>query len=79
ICLMVINVFFPPLSVAMLCGLDWDCILNCILLVCAILPSHVHAFYVSCIYFHRRRKVKKGRYPGGPKPFIHSSNVLNGG
>jgi len=25
------------------------------------------------------RQVKKGRYPGGPKSFIQSSNVINGG
>ncbi|KAK3075184.1 hypothetical protein LTR53_001715 [Teratosphaeriaceae sp. CCFEE 6253] len=74
-----INIFFPPLAVAMLCGWEWDCMLNCFLFLLAVIPSHVHGFYVSCTYFHRRHKVKKGRWPGGPKSLIHSSNVINGG
>ncbi|TKA78090.1 hypothetical protein B0A55_03279 [Friedmanniomyces simplex] len=75
----VINIFFPPLAVAMLCGWQWDCMLNCFLFLLAVIPSHVHGFYISCTYFHRRNKVKKGRWPGGPKSLIHSSNVINGG
>nr|OQO26825.1 hypothetical protein B0A51_06486 [Rachicladosporium sp. CCFEE 5018] len=75
----IINIFFPPLAVMMLAGLHWDCMFNCLLFLAAIIPSHVHGFYVSCTYFHRRGKVKKGRYPGGPKSLIHSPHVLNGG
>lgn len=94
----IINIFFPPLSVYLLCGAHWDFILNCTLLLLAIVPAHVHGFYLSCTYFHRRHKVgmyrseakgtsadrsrlqvKKGQYPGGPKPLIHSQNVTNGG
>ncbi|KAK5121317.1 hypothetical protein LTR85_005483 [Meristemomyces frigidus] len=74
-----INIFFPPLAVAMLCGMEWDCMLNCCFFLLAVIPSHVHGFYISCTYFHRRGKVKKGRYPGGSKSMIHSRNVLNGG
>ncbi|KAK3115614.1 hypothetical protein LTR53_004872 [Teratosphaeriaceae sp. CCFEE 6253] len=74
-----INIFFPPLAVAMLCGWEWDCMLNCFFFLLAVIPSHVHGFYISCTYFHRRHKVKKGRWPGGPKSLIHSSNVINGG
>ncbi|KXL44358.1 hypothetical protein M433DRAFT_260703 [Acidomyces richmondensis BFW] len=74
-----INIFFPPLSVAILCGLELDCMINCCLFLLAVIPSHIHGFYISRTYFHRRRKVKKGRYPGGPKSFIHSRNVINGG
>ncbi|TKA26708.1 hypothetical protein B0A54_16996 [Friedmanniomyces endolithicus] len=77
--LTVINIFFPPLAVAMLCGWEWDCMLNCVLFLLAVIPSHVHGFYISCTYFHRRKKVKKGRWPGGPKSLIHSDNVINGG
>lgn len=50
-----------------------------LLFLAAIIPSHIHGFYLSCTYFHRRRKVRKGRYPGGPKPLIYSENVLFGG
>lgn len=52
-----INIFFPPLAVLMLCGASWDCMLNCALFLLAIIPSHVHGFYISCTYFHRRSKV----------------------
>ncbi|KAK0769976.1 hypothetical protein LTR02_009620 [Friedmanniomyces endolithicus] len=74
-----VNIFFPPLAVAMLCGWEWDCMLNCLLFLLAVIPSHVHGFYISCTYFHRRKKVRKGRWPGGPKSLIHSDNVINGG
>lgn len=53
-----INIFFPPLAVAMLCGWHYDCILNCILFILAVIPSHIHGFYISCTYFHRRGKVR---------------------
>ncbi|KAK0823196.1 hypothetical protein LTR73_008721 [Friedmanniomyces endolithicus] len=56
--LTVINIFFPPLAVAMLCGWEWDCMLNCVLFLLAVIPSHVHGFYISCTYFHRRKKVR---------------------
>ncbi|KAK5132173.1 hypothetical protein LTR08_000330 [Meristemomyces frigidus] len=79
ICLTVINIFFPPLAVAMLCGLDHDCLVNCFLFLLAVIPAHVHGFYISCTYFHRRHKVKKGRWPGGAKSMIRSRNVINGG
>lgn len=52
-----INIFIPPLSVALLAGVEWDCTLNCILFFLGVLPSHVHGFYISCVYFHRRKKV----------------------
>lgn len=50
-----------------------------LLFLAAIIPSHIHGFYLSCTYFHRRRKVRRGRWPGGPKPLIYSDNVLCGG
>ncbi|KAH9818120.1 Proteolipid membrane potential modulator [Teratosphaeria destructans] len=74
-----INIFFPPLAVAMLCGFGWDLTVNCCLFLLAVIPSHVHGFYISCTYFHRRHKVKKGRWPGGPKSMIESPHVINGG
>lgn len=43
------------------------------------LPGHIHAFYITCTYFSRKRKVRKGRYPGGRKAGIYSENVWNGG
>ena len=92
---MFLNVFFPPVSVLIMCGADMTFVVNVLLWLCAIIPSHVHGFYVSCVYFHRRRKVsrlrqsrallclqeqvRKGRYPGGPKALIYSDHVLNGG
>lgn len=41
--------------------------------------STLKGFYISCTYYHRKRKVKKGRYPGGPKTLIESERVINGG
>jgi len=74
-----INMLFPPLAVLLIAGGGWDCILNCIFFLLGVLPSHIHGFYVTCTYFHRKRKVRKGRYPGGPKSLIESRYVLNGG
>jgi uncharacterized membrane protein YqaE (UPF0057 family) len=75
----IINIFFPPLGVALLCGMDADLFINCMLFLCAIIPSHVHAFYISCTYFNRKRKVRKGRYPGDRRPMIYCERVQNGG
>ena len=58
ICLTVLNLLFPPFAVMILCGAaSWDTILNCCLFLLAILPSHIHGFYLTCTYFHRRKKV----------------------
>ncbi|KAH7061126.1 hypothetical protein B0J12DRAFT_282553 [Macrophomina phaseolina] len=73
------NIFFPPLAVIFLTGFGTDTLINALLFLAAIIPSHIHGFYLSCTYFHRRRKVRKGRYPGGPKPLIYSENVIFGG
>ncbi|KAI9709794.1 MAG: hypothetical protein M1820_003197 [Bogoriella megaspora] len=74
-----VNIFFPPLAVMMLAGADTDCLINCIFFLLAVIPSHIHGFYLSCTYFHRLKKVRAGRYPGGPKYLIASSYILNGG
>ncbi|KAF2148421.1 hypothetical protein K461DRAFT_262564 [Myriangium duriaei CBS 260.36] len=79
ICLTCINIFFPPLAVLILTGPGMDTLVNCVLFLLAIIPSHIHGFYISCIYYSRRRKVKKGRYPGKPHSFIYSEQVNNGG
>jgi hypothetical protein len=60
-------------------GPGMDCILNAIFFIAGIIPGHIHGFYITCTYFHRKRKVKKGRYPGGRKTFIFSEQVWNGG
>jgi len=79
ILIMTVNIFFPPLAVAMLTGMGMDTALNCLFFLLAVIPSHIHGFYVSWVYFSRRRRVRKGKYPGGPKSMITSKNVLNGG
>lgn len=56
-----------------------DCIINTLLFIAGVLPGHIHAFYITCTYFSRKRKVRKGRYPGGRKPMIYSERVWNGG
>lgn len=58
ILVMLVNIFFPPLAVMMLTGLGADTALNCLLFLLAVIPSHVHGFYLSWMYFWRRRKVR---------------------
>jgi uncharacterized membrane protein YqaE (UPF0057 family) len=75
----IVNIFFPPLAVYLLCGLGEDFLLNCLLFLLAVLPSHIHAFYISFIYFHRKRKIRKGVYPGEHPRGIYSERVQYGG
>jgi Proteolipid membrane potential modulator len=63
----------------MLTGVGHDTLINSLLFLAGVLPSHVHGFYVSCTWFHRRKKARRGRYPGGPAGLIHSKDLLNGG
>lgn len=56
--LTILNIFFPPLSVLMLTGPETDTLISCCLFLCGVIPSHVHGFYISCTYFHRRKKVR---------------------
>jgi uncharacterized membrane protein YqaE (UPF0057 family) len=73
------NILFPPLAVYMLCGAGQDLLFNSILFLLAVIPSHVHGFYLSFTYFNRKRKAKRGVYPGSPKHMIYSQKVQNGG
>jgi uncharacterized membrane protein YqaE (UPF0057 family) len=75
----ILNIFFPPLAVGLLDNFSTDCLVNSILFVCGVLPSHVHGFYISCVYFSHRDKVRRGLYPGGYKSFIYTDTILNGG
>lgn len=77
--LLCINIFFPPLTVCLLTGPEIDTIISCGLFLCGVIPSHIHGFYLSCTYFHRRKKARKGRYPGPPCSFIYDPRVWNGG
>lgn len=52
-----LNILLPPLAVLLICGPGWDIALNCILFICAVVPSHIHGVYLSIVYFHRRHKV----------------------
>jgi uncharacterized membrane protein YqaE (UPF0057 family) len=69
----------PPLAVMLLAGPETDMLINCLLFLCAVIPAHIHGFYISAVYFYRKRKVRKGLYPGGYKTFIYSDRILNGG
>jgi hypothetical protein len=62
-----------------LAGPSTDCLINTLLFIAGVIPGHIHGFYISQTYYHRRRKVKKGRYPGGRKSFIYSDRIWNGG
>ena len=59
-------------------GVGMDALVNTLWFLCGVIPGHVHGFYVTWTYFSRKKKVRKGRYPGGPKPFIYSRRVING-
>ena len=56
-----------------------DCIINTLFFIAGVLPGHIHGFYITCTYFRRKRKVRKGKYPGGRKAMIYSEKVWNGG
>jgi uncharacterized membrane protein YqaE (UPF0057 family) len=73
------NIFFPPLAVFLLTGAGEDLVINSILFLLAVIPSHIHGFYISSTYFNRKRKVRKGQYPGPWRPMIYSEKVQNGG
>jgi uncharacterized membrane protein YqaE (UPF0057 family) len=73
------NIIFPPVAVMLITGTNEDFIFNCVMFILAIIPSHVHGFYISMTYFNRKRKVRKGVYPGKPKHLIWSDRVNNGG
>ncbi|KAK0112758.1 hypothetical protein ONS95_014492 [Cadophora gregata] len=74
-----INICCPPLSVLLVAGPGMDCLINTLFFIAGVIPGHIHGFYVTCTYFHRKHKVKKGRYPGGRKTGIYSEEVWNGG
>jgi len=74
-----INIFCPPLSVMLVAGPGPDFLINTLLFLAGVIPGHIHGFYITCTYFHRKRRVRKGRYPGGRKRGIYSQTVWNGG
>lgn len=63
----------------LLAGPQTDMLINCLLFLCAVIPAHIHGFYISWVYFSRKKKVRRGLYPGGYKTFIYSERILNGG
>lgn len=75
------NIFFPPLAVGLLTGFtSRDTLLNACLFLLAIIPSHIHGFYISAVYFTRKRRVRNGKWPGKPrKTGVWSEKVLTGG
>jgi uncharacterized membrane protein YqaE (UPF0057 family) len=73
------NLLFPPFAVALLTGFtSRDTFINSCLFLLAVIPSHVHGFMISMTYFGRKRKVRKGKFPGEEAPFIYSEKVLTG-
>lgn len=56
-----------------------DAVVNCLFFIAGVIPGHIHGFYITCTYFHRKHKVKKGRYPGGRAAGIYSPKVWYGG
>ncbi|KPI34955.1 uncharacterized protein AB675_3816 [Cyphellophora attinorum] len=75
----VANVLFPPLAVMLITGLNTDVLINCVLFLLVVFPSHIHGLYISLTYFNRKRKVRKGIYPGDKRSGIYSEKVQNGG
>ncbi|KAL3427407.1 plasma membrane proteolipid 3 [Phlyctema vagabunda] len=74
----IVNIFCPPLGVMLVAGVGADALVNTLWFLAGVIPGHVHAFYITWTYFSRRRKVAKGRYPGGRKAGIYSERVWNG-
>lgn len=75
------NIFFPPLAVGLLTGFtSRDTFLNSCLFLLAIIPSHIHGFYISITYFTRKRRARRGQWPGSSrKAGVWSEKVLTGG
>ena len=46
---MMLNIFFPPLAVLMMTGPGADTLWNSVLFLLAIIPSHVHGFYIRFV------------------------------
>ncbi|KAM3425560.1 hypothetical protein BST61_g7507 [Cercospora zeina] len=68
--LMFLNIFFPPVAVLIMSGAEMTFAVNALLWLCAIIPSHVHGFYISCVYFHRRRKPAERKH--SPSSLTHT-------
>lgn len=77
--IMIMNFLFPPIAVMMITGMGMDTLVNSLLFLLAVVPSHVHGFYLSWVYFYRKRKVRKGVWPGKKASGIFSEKVNNGG
>ncbi|KAF2222676.1 putative stress response RCI peptide, partial [Elsinoe ampelina] len=77
--LTLVNIVFPPATVLIVTGAGMDTLINCFLFLLAVIPSHVHGFYLTWVYFARRHRAKRGRYPGKPHPMIYSDKINNGG
>jgi uncharacterized membrane protein YqaE (UPF0057 family) len=76
----VMNIVFPPVAVMLLTNsCNADVLLNSILFLLAVIPSHVHGFYLSWTYFNRKRKVRRGVYPGDKHSGIWSDRINQGG
>src|ERR1700753_3514301 len=73
------NFLFPPLAVFLLTGAGEDLLINSVLFLLAVIPSHIHGFYISMTYFSRKNEIRKGQYPGKWRPMIYSDKVQNGG
>jgi uncharacterized membrane protein YqaE (UPF0057 family) len=74
------NILFPPIAVMLLTNsLNADVLLNSILFLLAVIPSHIHGFYLSMTYFNRKRKVRRGVYPGDKHSGIWSDRINQGG
>jgi uncharacterized membrane protein YqaE (UPF0057 family) len=72
---------FPTLQLTnfKIAGPGTDCLINTFFFLAGVIPGHIHGFYITCTYFSRKRKVRKGHYPGGKKAGVYSEAVWNGG
>ncbi|RVX72608.1 hypothetical protein B0A52_04004 [Exophiala mesophila] len=74
-----LNILFPPFAVMLICGPNADLLINSLLFLLAVFPSHIHGFYISMTYFNRKRKARSGIYPGRRRRGITSEKVNTGG
>jgi uncharacterized membrane protein YqaE (UPF0057 family) len=76
----IFNLLFPPLAVGLLTGFtSRDTLINCLLFLLAVIPAHVHGFMISMTYFHRKRKVRQGKFPGTAPSYTKNEKVVTGG
>ncbi|USW53742.1 Putative proteolipid membrane potential modulator [Septoria linicola] len=75
----ILGIFLPPVAVYLLYGFGPDFLLNCALTIMGFIPGSIHQMCLDISYWNRRKKVRRGMYPGDRREWIFSKDAQNGG